>query len=465
MSQRTAPGRRAATVQRRLPTTALVAGALVAATVALAALVRPAPAPSVKPTPPSEAALARADVACPPQAGALRVLSLSGATGGLTRAGERGAETTIDLPASGLASDRPEAGVSVVTGRDQLAPGLIAGGTRSTEGLTALACTPPQADLWFTGVTARADRPSTLVLVNPDAGAATVDVRVVAARGEVRAADLRGLRVPGHTTSRIELADTVPRRGDLALQVVVTRGRAAALVRTSVDEPGGGIRSAEWLPAQMRPGVDNVLLGLPQGSGERSLLLANPGESEARVSVEVISEESTFAASGIEEIRVAPGGVASVRLDVPLASAVRQGALGLRVTASLPVTAALRSLVDGDLSFAVPVAELAGEGGAVLPDAPGQVERTLLLTGGETREHARVTWLAADGRALARERIATLPGRITLTAVPSRAMALRLESSVTTMRAVVSFDGRGATQVPVVAPPRSALVPAVTQQR
>ena len=83
--------------------------------------------------------------------------------------------------------------------------------------------------------------------------------------------------------------------------------------------------------------------------------MANPGEDEARVKLRILTADSVFAPEGVEELRVPPGTVRTVTLTSALRAAVEDGALGIDVTGTVPVTAALRSVVDGDLSHAVPV--------------------------------------------------------------------------------------------------------------
>ncbi len=144
-----------------------------------------------------------------------------------------------------------------------------------------------------------------------------------------------------------------PRRGELSLRVATSRGRLSATVLDSVDELGAGRRSQDWLAAQSAPSTDNLLLGLPGGGGTRTLLVANPGDDEVRVELRIVSTKSTFAPAGVEPIRVAPGSTGRVSVAEPVAAALRDGALGLELTSSGPVTATLRTVAAGDLAETV----------------------------------------------------------------------------------------------------------------
>ena len=62
-------------------------------------------------------------------------------------------------------------------------------------------------------------------------GPAVADITVLGEDGPVEVPALRGLTVRGGQTTTVALADVVPRRDELTLQVRVTRGRLSALAR------------------------------------------------------------------------------------------------------------------------------------------------------------------------------------------------------------------------------------------
>lgn len=282
-------------------------------------------------------------------------------------------------------------GPSVVTGSDDLAPGLVAGRSRSAP-LAAVDCAPPVADQWFTAAGADATHDSVVELVNPNSGPAIADLTVRSAGGPLDVPALRGVSVPGNSTVRLDLGQITPNRSELSLEVHTSRGRLAVHVVDSRDELGSGTSSQDWLPAQAGPATSNVLLGLAKGAGERTLVLANPGADEVRATVKVITPSSVFTPAGVDAIRVAPASTEAVSLDDVLTQAAEDGAIGLLVESNGPVTASLRQVVASDLSLLTAGPAVDATTGVVLPAGPKQ----LLLAG--TTEDTDVTISAYDAK-------------------------------------------------------------------
>jgi hypothetical protein len=454
-----APGARSSSRRIRLDALAALAVVLPLLTAGALLLVRP-DAPSTAVQPPTRTALTSATVACPtaqPAGGdALVATAQEGASG---RVQVRSGSSTTSLA---LRSGRPSAvrgaGPLAVTGQDELAPGLLGGRfSASRQGLAGSSCPAPSADQWFTGVGADPRHSSVLELVNPDAGRAVADVTVLGPTGPVDVARLRGVAVLGHSSVRLDLAALAPRRGDLALHVVTSRGRLSGTVLDSVDELGAGRSSQDWLPAQAAPGTDSLLLGLAPGTGSRTLVVANPGESEVRVQLKVVSPRSSYVPAGTEPFSVPAGSTVGIPVEAPLRSAPRGGALGLELAASGPVTATVRSFVDGDLSAAVPAGRFAEPTATVLPGARAQ----LLLSGARRSGRAAVTGWSATGRRVLGTHVTVTPGRGTALGVPARVRLLTVDPGRTSMSGAVLVTGRGATVLPLPELVRNGLVPAV----
>lgn len=81
--------------------------------------------------------------------------------------------------------------------------------------------------------------------------------------------------MPGLGTVTIDLASMLPRRGYLAVRADVSRGRATVNVSDRIGLQEDEQRH-EWVAGQAQPTLTNLLLGLPEGSGTRTLVLANP---------------------------------------------------------------------------------------------------------------------------------------------------------------------------------------------
>ena len=369
-------------------------------TVAALALVRPVDDPP-GPLPATEVPLSRTTLVCPSalaDAGTVTVANANGASG----------ELTIRLPGDdtraidGIAQTRVKPSYAAQA-EGELAAGLV--GSRYADG-AATPCDAPQPEQWFTGVGAAPEHFSTLELVNPDGGPAVADVTVLGPDGPLEVPALRGVTVPGGRTLRFNLAEVVPSRDELALQVSVSRGRLGVHVEDQVDEVGGGVRSRDWLPPQSEPDTSAYLLGLGGKSGERVLVVANPGDSEARVRLEVITKESQFAPADMDEIRIAPRSTRTVDLTELLADRTTQGATGLWLDATAPVTAGLRTVAAGDLSHSVGGARIESRAALAMPRGPSR----LVLGGADGVGVATYVVSDKNGTEIARERVELSPG-------------------------------------------------------
>lgn len=453
--------RRSSEGGRRWNLTLVLAVLLPLLTLGASVLVRPGE-PTERLLEPVLVPVDRADRGCPTAlrgGAAFAVASSQGRSAGeveLRATSGDGEPDLLELPAGGVAVGR-DAGPVVITGRDQVAPGLIATRFGAAQ-LAAATCPAPVPETWFTGLGARAEHASLLELVNPDVGAAVVEVDVFTQQGRLDVPELRGIRVPGRTVTRLDLATVVPRRGDLAVRVSVSRGRAVATVLDRVGLISAAQPSQDWQPAQAAPANDVVLLGLAAGAGERTLSLANPGEDEVRVQIKVVAPESVFVPTGLEEIQLGPGRLESVPLDAVLAREVRRGAVGLLVEATGPVTATLASYVGGDLSFTGPGPTVSGKGAALVPEGRAQVVLGQATTAG------LVTVVSRDpqGRQLASEAVEVTPGRAFVVDLPRGTAVVTLLVERTTVEGSVVVSGDdGAVVLPFTAPQLVGQVPEV----
>lgn len=413
--------------------------------------------------PPVETSLTDASVVCPsPLSGSdqLGVSSL-GADADAKAEGDVqvGLGTTVAPLAvrTGRVSSAPQGlGAAAVTGSGGLAPGLVAGRSRSAP-LAAVDCAPPVADQWFTAVGAGATHDSVVELVNPNAGQAIADITVRSSGGLLDVPALHGVAVPGNTATQLDLGQLTPHRGDLALEVHISRGRLAVHVTDSYDELGSGAAVQDWLPAQAAPQASNVLLGVDKGAGERALVLANPGADEVRATIKVITASSVFSPSGVEEVRVAPDTTQTVSLDDVLAQAAVDGGIGVLVESSGPVTASLRQVVGGDLSLLTPAPALGSTAAVVVPSGP----KRLLLADPDAVGVATVTSYAVGGRQLDQQRVELVPGGGGDVLLPEDAALVTLTPERTSVHAAVLLSGTGTGVVPLRELVLTGLVPDV----
>lgn len=459
------PGRRSARRGgRRLNlTTALAVVLPLLCALALLA-VRPSEVP--EPTrPPTLTALTRSTVVCPSaMKGAPQVAMTSAGDGvsGAVRVGLGEDKKDAHIASGKVTTTDPGSGPAAVVGEDETAPGLVAA-RFGTGGYAATGCLAPTPHTWFTGVGAGAGHSSVLELTNPDSGTAVADVVVHGRGGVVDAPRLRGISVPGGTSVKVDLAQELPRRDELALDVVAARGRLAATVLDRYDPVGRGRTTEDWLPGQAEPATSNLLLGLPTGgAARRTLVVANGGDDEVRATVQVVTEESVFTPKGVPDLRVPPQSAAKLNLGGgTLAKLVKQGAIGLVVTANEPVTAALWSLTDGDLARVAPAQGADGASTVLLPDGQKGAAKTLLLSGATRAGAVDVVSRSASGKELASKTVDVTPDHGVTVKLPADAALVSVTPSRTSVAGAVLVSGKGSTVIPLVQPELNGLVPAV----
>lgn len=438
MTDAPAPARRRTATRRRPDVTVLLAVLLPAAALALLLASGTEPVGRAD-RPPSTTPLTRTLLGCPaslPGADEVRVASGVGASGPVDLNGEQ-----VDV-APGRVGTLAVGGSVVVRGDDAVAPGLVAGRS-GTSPLVATDCPAPVGEEWFTGVGADARHSSVLELVNANAGPAVADVLVLDEDGVVDAPVLRGVLVPGGESRRLALAELIPRDGELALKVTTTRGRLTAAVEDTEDRLGSAVPTTDWLGGQPAPETTSTLLGVPGGNGPRTLVVANPGDDELRAQVRIVTADSVFAPEGLDEVRVAPRATARVQLSAELRAAVADGAYGLQVTASGPVTAGLRSVVSGDVVRSAPVERLTGATVALVPEGRKQLQLADSSGVGSVRVVAR----DASGEEVAREEVPLTPGAGGTLDLPRRAVLLEVVPDRASVRAAVLVTGDGAAVV------------------
>lgn len=458
-----APGRRSArTSRRRVDVTVLLAVLLPLLGLGALALVDQSRATDPV-EPPTRTELTRATLVCPTApADDAREVAITSATEGVQGTVQVGLGETQEPAdvASGkvtVVPDQPDA--VAVQGEDDTAPGLVAGRFGGDEP-AAVSCPAPTPVAWFTGVGSGAGHTSVLELVNPDAGTAIANITVYGRTGIVDAERLRGVSVPGGTSVRLDLATLVPRRDELALQVATVRGRIGAVVQDRIDGIGSAEPTADWLTDQPEPATSNLLMGLAPGPGRRTLVVANPGDDEVRADVKVVTDRSVFAPDDLPEIRIAPHSVQRISVSSVLDAALKDGANGLLVDATGPITATVRSYVDGDLSDAVPSDVVETSATALLPDT--RAEKTVQLAGATGQGVVTVIARSATGEELDRTQVEISPDLGITVKVPAETVLVTVGVERTSVSGAAMMAGDdGAAVVPLTVPAANGLVPAV----
>lgn len=458
----TSTGRRTARPTRSRPDVTTVAAVLVPVLALLAVLLVDTGETATRVGgAPDELALTRSTVVCPPGGGTVQVATTSDASGSVTaRSGEDTAPAEVG-PGT-LGSVRLGEGAVVLTGEGDLAPGLVAG--RFETPPATVECRAPEFEQWFTGVGAGAGHRSALRLVNPDEGRAVLDVTVLGSSGVVPAPRLRGITVEGGETRTIRLAEELPRTDELSLHVTVDRGRIAASVLDTTRDLEETRSGDDGLGSQDAPSTTNLLLGVPDATGPRTLVLANPGDVQARATVSLVTRDAVFVPAGLDEVVLEPQSVVTVPVTQVLRSAGTgdEAAVGLSVESTVPLTSSLSMFVRGDLATTVPVPPLVGSATTVLPGGDQQ------LVLGDARSSGVVSVVArdAEGTVLSEERVEVAPGRADTLDLPGRARLVTVTPSRTSVAAVVRvLTDSGATVVRLREAATTGLVPDVRAGR
>jgi hypothetical protein len=367
---------------------------------------------------------------------------------------------------TGAVTRLPDGGSSVIQGSDDLAPGLL--GLRSgTAPLSVQDCSVPASEQWFTGVGAGAAHDSVIELVNPDSGRADADITLYGARSfTVR--KLHGITIPAHRTVSLDLGRIVPRRLLLTAQVQVSRGRLAVHVLDSRTNLVDHRVRREWLPRQDAPALDNRLIGLPTGSGTRTLQVANPGEDVVRAKVRIITGDTTFTPAGLDTLSIQPGTTQALSLTKVLEKALGDGAVGVQVLADAPVTASVLTDLGTDQAITVPDSVIKAEAATLLPVAPaahqGKAQTPVvakLYVAADSAGAATVTAYDATGQKLLGQRVGQQEGHTVAVALPKGTAFFRVVPQGTLIRAAVVLTGDGASVVPLHELLTQGLVPQI----
>lgn len=227
-------------------------------------------------------------------------------------------------------------------GEGGLAPGLVANqwgrdpGGRG-RGMASTACAPAASDFWFVGGGAIAGRQTRIVLVNPDATAAIVDVVIHGPDGLIDAPAGRGLVVKGEDRLILRLDVLTPGVTATAVHVIARTGRVGASV---ADEQQSGLATigSDWIPQAAAPATTVFVPGIVSGNGARVLSIAAPGGDDAIVNIRVISAVGTFAPA--ERSRVEVGADSVVTLD--MSPVLDQQPATLELTSDIPIVVGMR---------------------------------------------------------------------------------------------------------------------------
>src|SRR5690606_26977998 len=222
-------------------------------------------------------------------------------------------------------------------------------GQGGLRGLAVAGCSEPTSSAWLVGGATTVGRTTLLLLANPTAVEAEVEVTMWGESGPVSAPGMKGIAVPANGQRVLALSGFAPGLASLMVHVEARGGQVVAALQTSVTrvlDPGGvDLVSAGAAPSRQLV-IPAVRIADAEGVGsslglegyedlEAIVRVGNPGDDEAEVEVEVTPTAEGGAATSFH-LHVLPGQV----IDTALATALE---LGEEPFADGSYTVALRS--------------------------------------------------------------------------------------------------------------------------
>ena len=433
--------------------------AAVALVVAAALLPADDPAPD---RPPSTVAVTQTSYSCP--AGSVITVAsgqVEPAPAGIaTVLPERGRDETLAQGTSWRTAVVDGQGVIVEQpGRGAGAVGYFAGTAPQSGGggLVVGSCPGIVDDAWLLGLGSGGKHFSTLILTNLAASPAVVDLTLWGPTGRIDAVDAGNVVIEPFSVRRIRLDSLAAGEAELAVQVHRRRGSVSVVGN---DTSTATSRGTEPISAMQQPRRSQVVPGLVQGTGGRTLLILNPGSSTARVDVDTIGAQGAFRPSGLEQIKIEAGTLRAI--TVPESAGPDEQAL--RLTSDRPVSAAVRlAPTANDYAYAEAMPALAGP--AVVPIELGAagtgVPRLVLTAPGKTAS-VDIQAFAADMTPLETTTVA-LPAGTTQAVLPEAdgAAYLVLRPTGEVIGAATYAKGDGISSLALTSAPVTVAAPQV----
>lgn len=329
-------------------------------------------------------------------------------------------------------------GVLVTAGRAGATEGHIAARQAvlvrdgDLRGLAASACRPATAHSWLVGGGTEAGRRVRLLLANPGASPAVVDLTVLTGSGPVHPPAGQGLTVEAGSQRAVLLDALVPGVEHLAVDVVARGAPVVATLHDSVLRgltPGGADDigpSAGPARRQVVPGI--VLRDESRGSGDPDGLgpgphgpavrIAVPGAADAVVRVSLLGAHGEVQVPDAAVVTVPAGSVVDVPLD-----GVPAGAYAAVLESSADVLAGAVLTRGGppgpaELAWTAATEPITGRVAVPLPEVGITAE--LVLTAAEGDAVMRLAPVSSDGRLLPASTVRIVAGTTTVRSVGAR---------------------------------------------
>ncbi|QMU75307.1 hypothetical protein GXW83_05570 [Streptacidiphilus sp. PB12-B1b] len=407
---------------------AAVSGTTVRTAVQNTSLVCPPPLQGSGGTVYSLAAPGSASSASTSGSASLQALAAAPATGGAPSASASApaapAQTVVtqtsvggSTTAKAAAGDKAPALLAAATGAT--APGFTVQQTTTTGAiLSGTACTAPGTDFWFAGADSNKGSNDVIELTNTESTASDADIHIFNVSGEVEDAQASNLDIPADGSLSLSLSSLLSpfnTNTALAVHVVVHTGRIAAALHAD-----SGSKGADWIPATTL-GTTQIISGLPGDLSDATLVVADPGTSDADLNVQLASQSGWITPAGHETVQVKAGTVTSVDLGaitrgqpaaLRLSPASDTGQAPAPVVAGIEVVRGSGTSTDtGYLTGTGPIGERATAAGLSAGDS------TLLLTATGAASTVKVSSVGGSGSTPVVQQV-TIPAGTTVAVTP-----------------------------------------------
>ncbi|MEU5272737.1 DUF5719 family protein [Streptomyces hygroscopicus] len=240
-----------------------------------------------------------------------------GGKGGRTSQGGDKPVLPLKEPGKPVTTDEDSAGAPALIGTadGRFAPGWTVQQTTTIDagsgrGVLGTACTAPDTDFWFPGVSTDRDRQDFVHLTNPDDVAAEADLKIYGPSGRLNASTDESITIPPRSTVPVLLSTlTDQRSAGVTLRVTARTGRVGAAVQ-AVDQKAGG----DWLPASAAPSTSVVIPGVPKDATSARLVVFAPGSDDADLKVRLAGPNNSITPAGHESLHVKSGMTAAIDL-------------------------------------------------------------------------------------------------------------------------------------------------------
>lgn len=174
-------------------------------------------------------------------------------------------------------------------------------------GLLGAPCIRPQSEFWFVGGTTTVGREALLLLNNPSAVDATVDLEIFTENGASHSAGLSGIAVPKGKTTILPLSAFVLRASSISLHVVSHGGSITALIQQKAVRglfangadfiaPSESLATKNYFPGILVRGANDAARyrtsAKKYSDVQNMLRVYVPGNTDAKLTLQVLGADS-----------------------------------------------------------------------------------------------------------------------------------------------------------------------------